>query len=116
MNFGGPGYCRFEFTFEDLDTAYENAEVRLRPSFDLDNTATARTQLDDLQISVGAFGGNRAEGQIVATGETDCEVTGFTVVEGSATTNGQRVDLVNGYEFETDKRTDDALPISIDGN
>ena len=113
MSMGGQGYCVFEFTFEDMDTAYDNAEVKLSPIFDPDSTATALTQLDDLQVSVGAFGGNRAEAQITARAEPDCNVTGFKVFEGSATTNGEGVDLINGYEFETDRRADDALPISI---
>jgi hypothetical protein len=112
---GGQGYCVFEFTFEDYDAEYQSAQVRLRPLFDPNETSTGNTELEDVTVSVGSFGGSRAAAQETGSVETDCSITGFEVMEGSATVNGEGMDIINSQALEVDQRGD-GVPLTITGN
>ena len=109
MIVGGQGYCVFEFTLRDDVGGYSNVQIELEPQFDPDNTATARTTLDNVIINVARPGRQGKK----AGGETDCNVTGFRVVQGSGSYKGQTIDLLDAGEL---KAGSGDLPVAIGGN
>lgn len=106
---GGQGYCVFEFTLRDDIGGYSNVQIELGPQFDPSDTATALTTLKNVWLNVAKVGRKARK----VTAETDCNLTGFTVIQGSCTYNGEDVDLVNSQELEAGNGD---LPIAIGGN
>jgi hypothetical protein len=110
MLMGGQGYCAFDFTMRDKTATYSDVEIVLRPQFDPNNTATGNTTLDDISIAANTVGRKRMK----ITTDTDCNVTGFSVVRATATKDGTPVDLLDAHSLTVGKASQ--LPITIDGN
>lgn len=90
---GGQGYCAYDFALHETEE-YESLEIVLRPSFDPANTATGKTDLPDETIAIELIGGSRASMTATTTIETDCSITGFTIVRATALASGNPVDLL----------------------
>lgn len=107
---GGQGYCAFDFTLRDKTVTYSNVEIVLRPQFDPNDTATGNATLDDITLGANSVGRKRVK----ITTDTDCNVTGFSVVKATATKDGAAVDLIGSRALSVGK--ENQLPITVDGN
>lgn len=110
---GGQGYCAYDFALQESEHEYVNLEIVMRPEFDPANTASGNTELEDQTITLESLGGARFNWANTAKIETDCNITGFTIVKATATENDRPVDLLaNGsIMIETYK----ALPVIAGG-
>jgi hypothetical protein len=110
MLMGGQGYCAFDFTLRDKVADYSDVAIVLRPQFDPNNTATGNTALDDITLAANNVGRK----SLKITTDTDCNVTGFSVIKATAMKDGAPVDLINTQALSIGKKNQ--LPITIDGN
>lgn len=110
MLMGGQGYCAFDFTLKDKAVSYSDVEIVLRPQFDPNDTATGNATLDDITLAANSVG----KKSLKITTDTDCNVTGFSVIKATATRDGASVDLINAEALSIGKKNQ--LPITIDGN
>ena len=92
---GGQGYCAYDFALLEDEHAYTDVEIVLRPKFDPNNTATGSTQLDDATISIAELGGARVNSTATAKIETDCNITGLSIVSATASEEGRQIDLLS---------------------
>jgi len=109
---GGQGYCAYDFALHENEREYTNLAIVLRPQFDPANTATGNTALEDQTITLESLGGARFNSASTAKIETDCNITGFTIVRATATENDQPVDLLANGSITI--ATYKALPVTID--
>lgn len=96
--FGGQGYCAYDFAIIGQGSAYRNVEITLRPQFDPQNTATGRSELGDETITLESLGTSAIDAQLTAKVESDCSITGFTVIKATASVEGKQVDLLKEDE------------------
>jgi hypothetical protein len=85
----------------------------MRPQFDPANTATGNTELDDQTIVLESLGGARFNWANTAKIETDCNISGFTIVKATATENDRPVDLLTDGRITIE--TYKALPVTVGG-
>jgi hypothetical protein len=110
MLMGGQGYCAFDFTLRDKAADYTDVAIVLRPQFDPNDTATGNTTLEDITLAANSVG----KKSLKITTDTDCNVTGFSVIKATATKDGAPVDLINAQALSIGKKNQ--LPITIDGD
>jgi hypothetical protein len=110
---GGQGYCSYDFAITETEREYSNVEIVLRPEFDPADTATGNAHLEDQTITLDSIGGARVNWNAKASIETDCNVTGLSIVRATATENGHRVDLLSRGDITVDSYR--PLPVRVDG-
>ncbi|CAN7527373.1 hypothetical protein [Rhizobium sp. LjRoot254] len=108
---GGQGYCAYDFALQENEHEYSNLAIVMRPQFDPANTASGNTELEDQTITLESLGGARFNWANTAKIETDCNVTGFTIVKATAVENDQPVDLLSNGSITIE--TYKALPVTV---
>ncbi|UVC09550.1 hypothetical protein IHQ71_02675 [Rhizobium sp. TH2] len=110
---GGQGYCAYDFAIHESEHEYSSLAIVMRPQFDPANTASGNTELDDQTITLESLGGARFNWANTAKIETDCNITGFTIVKATAIENDQPVDLLSNGSITIE--TYKALPVTVGG-
>lgn len=108
---GGQGMCAYDFALHESDEELTNVRLVLAPQYNPSATASGRTTLDELILTLDSIGGDRVNWGKTASADTDCNVEGFTVVDAHALKDGKPVDIMNRTEIETYKPT----PIRVGG-
>ena len=108
---GGQGYCAYDFALQESEHEYANIAIIMRPQFDPANTASGNTELEDQTITLESLGGARFNWANTAKIETDCNITGFTIVNATASENGQPVDLLSSGRITIE--TYKPLPVTV---